>query len=293
MAKKNDRQPAPSITTELPPSRAFAAPSGDVDVTAISTDAMPIGPQSKAAAEAAMADIAIRMAELQEKLFAQSTAGDQRSVLLLLQGMDTAGKDGVINTVIGMVDPGGISLASFKQPTKEELAHDFLWRIEKRVPAAGFIGVFNRSQYEDVLVVRVHDLVPEAVWSRRYEQINEFERRLADNQVTIVKCFLHISRDVQSERLLARLDDPTKYWKYNPGDIDERGFWDSYQQAYSAAIGRCNTAAAPWHVIPSDRKWYRNWAIAALLIEALEKIDPAYPPPAFDVQVEKRRVAES
>ena len=297
MAKKRDhRQGTTStngMTHEASPSGAFAAPPGDVDVTAISTDATPIGPQTKAAAEAAMAEIAIRLAELQEKLFAQSTAGDQRSVLLLLQGMDTAGKDGVINTVIGMVDPGGISLASFKKPSADELAHDFLWRIEKRVPAAGFIGVFNRSQYEDVLVVRVHDLVPADVWSRRYDQINEFEKRLADNQVTIVKCFLHISRDVQSERLLARLDDPTKYWKYNPGDIDERGFWDSYQQAYSAAIGRCNTPVAPWHVIPSDRKWYRNWAIAALLTEALEKIDPAYPPAAFDVEVEKRRVAES
>lgn len=293
MPKKNDHQQGSSTTNETSPSRTFAAPSGNVDVTAISTDATPIGPQSKAAAESAMGDLAIRLAELQEKLFAQSTAGDPRSVLLLLQGMDTAGKDGVIKNVIGAVDPGGVSLASFKRPTTEELAHDFLWRIEKRVPSAGFIGVFNRSHYEDVLVVRVHDLVPEDVWSRRYDEINDFEKRLTDSDVTIVKCFLHISRDVQSERLLARLDDPTKYWKYNPGDIDERGFWDSYQRAYSAAISRCNTAAAPWHVIPSDRKWYRNWAIAALLTEALERIDPAYPPPAFDVEVEKRRVQES
>src|SRR6476661_10194866 len=236
MAKKHSKK----TTTEpfaISPSRAFRAPGGTVDVTTVSTDATPIGPQSKAEAEAAMPELGERLAGLQERLFAQSTAGDPRSVLLVLQGMDTAGKDGVIKNVVGLVDPGGISMASFKKPTKEELAHDFLWRIEKRVPAAGFIGVFNRSQYEDVLVVRVHDLLPADVWSRRYDQINEFEKRLADNQVTIVKCFLHISRDVQSERLLARLDDPTKYWKYNPGDIDERGFWDSYQQAYSAAIG--------------------------------------------------------
>ena len=293
MAKKNDRQEGTPTTNEDSPSRAFAAPSGHVDVATISTDATPIGPQSKAAAEAAMADIAIRMAELQEKLFAQSTAGDQRSVLLLLQGMDTAGKDGVINTVIGMVDPGGISLASFKKPTKEELAHDFLWRIEKRVPPAGFIGVFNRSQYEDVLVVRVHNLVAEPVWSARYAAINDFEKRLVDRDVTIVKCFLHVSKAVQSERLLARLEDSTKYWKYNPGDIDERGYWDAYQQAYSAALSECNTDVAPWYVIPSDRKWYRNWAIAALLAEALETIDPAYPPASFDVETEKRRVLGS
>lgn len=292
MAKKDRQHHAPSVA-DTPPSRTFVAPGGTVDVTTLSTDATPIGPQSKAEAASAMTEIGIRLTGLQERLFAQSTAGDQRSVLLLLQGMDTAGKDGVINHVVGLVDPGGIAMASFKKPTKEELAHDFLWRIEKRVPAAGVIGVFNRSQYEDVLVVRVHDLVPESVWSKRYAAINEFEQRLVDSGTTIVKCFLHISKTVQSERLLARLEDPTKYWKYNPGDIDERGFWDSYQQAYSAALSNCSTESAPWYVIPSDRKWYRNWAIAALLTEALETINPAYPPPSFDVETEKRRVLES
>ena len=289
---KEDRGQSHSDKNQ-PPSRAFAAPPGTVDVTAIPTDATPIGPQSKADAESALAEIGVRLAGLQERLFAQSTAGDPRSVLLLLQGMDTAGKDGVIKNVVGMVDPGGVSLASFKKPTKEELAHDFLWRIEKRVPPAGYIGVFNRSHYEDVLVVRVHNIVPKDVWAERYAAINEFEQRLTDSKVTIIKCFLHISREVQSERLLARLNDPTKYWKYNPGDIDERGFWDPYQQAYSAALTRCNTKYAPWYVIPSDRKWYRNWAVAALLTQALETIDPTYPPPAFDVETEKRRVAES
>jgi PPK2 family polyphosphate:nucleotide phosphotransferase len=275
------------------PNLAFAVPAGTVDVAVISTSATPIGPQSKAEAADAMADIAPRLADLQERLFAQSTAGARHRVLLILQGMDTSGKDGVINSVIGMVDPGGIHLASFKKPTPEELAHDFLWRIEKRVPEPGYIAVFNRSQYEDVLVARVRNLVEPEVWGKRYAQINAFERRLTEAHVTVLKCFLHISRETQQERLLARLADPTKYWKYNPGDVDERAYWDFYQEAYSAALQRCNTIPAPWHVIPSDRKWYRNWAVAALLLQTLEAIDPAYPPPSFDVQVEQRRVAES
>ena len=285
--KKNDEQP---------PSRAFRAPDtggGDLDVTTVGTDAMPIGPQSREDAEKALAEIGERLALQQEMLFAQGTAGDPRRVLLVLQGMDTAGKDGVINHVVGLVDPGGVSLVSFKKPTAEELAHDFLWRIENQVPRPGRLGVFNRSQYEDVLVVRVHDLVPESVWSARYAQINDFERRLVDEHTTIVKCFLHVSKAEQTERLLARLDDPTKYWKYNPGDVDERGSWDAYQRAYGAAIGRCSTDAAPWYVIPSDRKWYRNWAVGALLLEAFESLDLRYPDAAFDVDVERRRVRGS
>ena len=288
MAKKRSASHATTL-----PAETFAAPAGTVDISMISTDATPIGPQSKSDAADAMADIGERLAGLQERLFAQSTGGDKRSVLLLLQGMDTAGKDGVIKHVVGLADPGGVRLASFKKPTEEELAHDFLWRIERQVPPPGVIGVFNRSQYEDVLVVRVHDIVPKEVWSERYPAINEFERRLADSEVTMVKCFLHVSRTVQAQRLLARLDDPTKYWKYNPGDVDERGYWDAYQQAYSDALTRCNTVSGPWYVIPSDRKWYRNWAVAALLTQALEAIDPAYPPPSFDVETEKRRVRES
>ena len=284
----------PSASDDEPgPEIAFAAPSGTVDIGAISTDATPIGPQSTSDAEEGLADLGDRLAGLQERLFAQGTAGDPRSVLLVLQGMDTAGKDGVIKHVVGLVDPGGIRMASFKKPTDEELAHDFLWRIEKQVPPAGFLGVFNRSQYEDVLVVRVHDIVPREVWAARYEAINDFERRLTDNGVTVVKCFLHVSRKVQAERLLARLDDPTKYWKYNPADVDERGHWDAYQEAYSEALIRCNTVSAPWHVIPSDRKWYRNWAVAALLAGALERVDPAYPPADFDIDTERRRIKAS
>lgn len=283
-----------SVTTpEPPPSQAFAVPDGPVDIATIPTSATPIGPQSKSDAAAAMLDLAPKLADLQERLFAQSTTGEHRRVLLILQGMDTSGKDGVVNHVLGMVNPGGVHLASFKKPTSAELAHDFLWRIENQVPSPGYIGVFNRSQYEDVLVARVRNLVPEAVWSKRYAQINAFERRLTNAKVTIVKCFLHISKHTQQERLLARLEDPTKYWKYNPGDVDERGYWDLYQEAYSAALQRCNTLPAPWHVIPADRKWYRNWAIAALLLQTLEALEPAYPPAHFDIDVEKRRVSES
>ena len=224
-------------------------------------------------------------------MFAQGTAGNPQRVLLVLQGMDTAGKDGVIKHVVGLVDPGGVHLASFKRPTAEELAHDFLWRIEKQVPPPGYLGVFNRSQYEDVLVVRVHELVPKAVWSKRYAAINAFERGLARQGVVIVKCFLHVSPQVQRERLAARLQDPTEYWKYNPADVDERGRWADYQDAYAEALRRCHTVAAPWHVIPADRKWYRNWAVAALLTEVLERLDPQYPPPDFDLDHERARVA--
>ncbi len=272
---------------------AFVLPDGPVNLATLSTDRTPIGPRSKSEASKAMAALGPRLSGLQEKLFAQSTAGDQRSVLLLLQGMDTSGKDGVIGHVLGLVDPGGVHLASFKKPTAEELSHDFLWRIEKQVPAPGMIGVFNRSQYEDVLVVRVHDLVPKAMWSKRFAAINAFERDLARRGVTVVKCFLHISRDVQAERLAARLDDPTKYWKYNPADVNERERWPDYQAAYADVLRRCSTSGAPWYVIPSDRKWYRNWAIAALLTQALVGIDPQYPPADFDVEEERARLAQS
>ncbi len=290
--KKSGKKNSASKSQTL--ASTFRAPLGEqLDVTAISTKATPAGPQSREDAEAALAELGPRLAAQQEMLVAQGSAGDPRRVLLVLQGMDTAGKDGVINHVVGLLDPGGINLVSFKKPTAEELAHDFLWRIERQVPAAGRIGVFNRSQYEDVLVVRVHDLVPPSVWEPRYERINQFEQGLVDAHTTVIKCFLHISKDEQTERLLARLDDPTKYWKYNPGDVDERGRWDDYQQAYSAAIGRCSTDAAPWYVIPSDRKWYRNWAVAALLLEQLEHLELSYPPAAFDIETERRRVRDS
>ncbi len=272
---------------------ALKLPSGPVELAAIDPRGIPVGPKSKSEAEKHLDELGTELATLQEKLFAEAVGGGKRSVLLVLQGMDTSGKDGVVNHVMGLVNPAGVQLVSFKKPKKEELAHDFLWRIKKQVPPAGRIGVFNRSQYEDVLVVRVHELIPETKWSTRYAEINDFERRLVADGTVVVKCFLHISKDTQRERLLARLDDETKYWKYNPGDVDERAFWDAYQGAYTDALGRCNTAEAPWFVVPSDRKWYRNWAVASLLLETLRKLDPQYPQADFDVDIERSRLRDS
>jgi PPK2 family polyphosphate:nucleotide phosphotransferase len=288
---RNQVEVAPVEAPSIPAVELFRLPDGAVQISALSTDRLPGGPADKEEALALMNGMAARLGELQERLFAASTAGGQRRVLLVLQGMDTSGKDGVIEHAMGLLNPSAVVMTSFKKPTPEELEHDFLWRIENRVPAAGYIGVFNRSHYEDVLIARVHNLVPQEVWSERYAAINAFERRLAGAGVTIVKCFLHISSDVQAERLAARLDDPTKYWKFNPGDIDERAYWSAYQEAYQAALTRCSTAVAPWYVIPSDHKWYRNWAVAALLLETLETLDPQYPPATYDVAEQKRRLA--
>jgi PPK2 family polyphosphate:nucleotide phosphotransferase len=217
--------------------------------------------------------------ELQDRLFAEGT----RSLLLVLQGMDTSGKGGTLEHVVGAMGPQGCRIVSFKAPTPEELRHHYLWRIRRAVPPAGLVGVFDRSHYEDVLVVRVHDLVPEAVWSKRYDELNRFEARVAASGTTIVKAMLHISFDEQRERLLARLDDPDKHWKFRERDIDERGRWADYQAAYEDALTRCSTAVAPWYVIPADHKWYRNWAISRILVETLEEMDPRYPRPKLDV----------
>jgi PPK2 family polyphosphate:nucleotide phosphotransferase len=191
---------------------------------------------------------------------------------------------------VGLLDVSGVALKSFKKPTEEELAHDFLWRVEKALPAAGEIGIFDRSHYEDVLVVKVHELAPPAEIERRYDAINDFERRLVDGGTTLVKCMLHISADEQRERLLARLDDPTKQWKFKPGDVDERARWDDYRAAYETALERCSTEAAPWYVVPSDRKWYRNWAIAQLLLETLRSLDLDWPAPDYDVAEQRDRL---
>lgn len=204
-------------------------------------------------------------------------AENRRAVLLVLQGMDTAGKDGTIRTVLTGVNPQSCQIVPFKQPSAEELDHDFLWRIHRATPRRGNIGIFNRSHYEDVLVVRVHNLVPPEEWETRYDRINEFERLLTDGGITIVKCFLHISKDEQRERLQARLDNPDKRWKFSRGDLAERKRWDDYQLAYEAALTRCNTEHAPWHIIPSDRKWYRNMLVSTLLREVLEELAPQFP----------------
>ena len=231
---------------------------------------------------------------LQERLFAQSVAGTATgSVLLVLQAMDTAGKGGIVRHVVGTVDPQGVELASFKKPTAEELAHDFLWRIEKRLPDAGHLGVFDRSHYEDVLIGRVRELAPADEIERRYGAIVNFEAEAADLGIRVVKVMLHISKDEQRARLAERLDRPDKHWKYNPSDVDERALWDDYMQAYQVAIERTSTPVAPWHVIPADRKWYARLAVQQLLIDALADIDPRWPAVDYDVEAEKARLAAS
>jgi PPK2 family polyphosphate:nucleotide phosphotransferase len=233
-----------------------------------------------------------RFADLQEMLYANSKgAGDGRSILLVLQGMDTAGKGGIVKHVVGAANPQGIRYTGFGAPTEEERKHDYLWRIRRALPPAGHIGVFDRSHYEDVLVVRVHNMVPPEVWEKRYDEINRFERSLVDDGVTIIKVAMFVSLAEQKARLAARLKRPDKYWKYNPGDIDERLKWPAYQEAYQAMLERTSTDYAPWHVVPCDRKWYSRLAILELLIEALEGLDLSWPPADFDVKAEQKRLA--
>lgn len=207
----------------------------------------------------------------------QLYAENQRALLLVLQGMDTAGKDGTIRTVMTGINPQSFQITSFKQPSIEEMDHDFLWRIHRAVPQRGSIGIFNRSHYEDVLVVRVHDLVPKDEWKQRYERINQFEEMISEGGVTVVKCFLHISKEEQRERLQARLDEPHKRWKFSKGDLSERKLWGDYQDAYEDAMNKCNTKHTPWNIIPSDRKWYRNLVVSELLRKTLEEMDPKFP----------------
>ena len=223
------------------------------------------------------------LSDLQERLFANGRRGSTRALLLVLQGMDTSGKGGVLRSVVGLFDPQGLHIKAFKAPTAEEQKHDFLWRIEKEVPATGKIGAFDRSHYEDVLIARVRKLAPASEIQRRYGAINEFEARLAAAGTTVIKCMLHISSEEQKARLLARLDDPAKHWKFNPRDVDERER-PEHQAAYELALERCNTDAAPWLIVPSDRKWYKNWAVARVLLEALEAMDLGWPPADFDVE---------
>jgi PPK2 family polyphosphate:nucleotide phosphotransferase len=265
-------------------------PSGPVDLSALDTRATPGFDGGKAAGKAALADIGARLSDLQERLHASGVRGETQRLLLVLQGMDTSGKGGVLRHVVGQVDPQGCEITSFRAPTREELAHDFLWRIRRRLPGPGKLGVFDRSHYEDVLVVRVHDLVPRQTWSRRYAAINRFEAGLVDDDIRVVKVFLHISKEEQRQRLLARLDNPAKHWKFNPRDVDERADWAGYQEAYAAALERCNSDVAPWFRVPADRKWYRDWAIASLLVEQLEDMKLEWPRADFDVEEQRARL---
>jgi PPK2 family polyphosphate:nucleotide phosphotransferase len=246
---------------------------------------------NKKAGEAALDEGAAEFADLQERLFASSVHGDDRSLLLVLQAMDTAGKGGIVGHVVGQANPQGVRAFGFKSPTEEEKSHDFLWRVRKQLPPPGYIGVFDRSHYEDVLIHRVRGLsTPEQI-EERYGLINDFEEELAASGTRIVKVMLHISSDEQKKRLTERLERPDKHWKYNPGDVDERMRWEAYQEAYQLAFDRTSTTDAPWSVVPADRKWYARLAVQRLLLDALRGMRLEWPTADYDVEAEKVRLA--
>ncbi|WP_066292997.1 polyphosphate kinase 2 family protein [Arthrobacter sp. B6] len=248
---------------------------------------------NKADGKALLAELDGKLAELQEKLFAESRFGGTKRILLILQAMDTAGKGGIVNHVMAAMDPQGVQFKAFKAPTEEEKSYDFLWRIEKEVPAAGMVGVFDRSHYEDVLIHRVHGWASPEELKRRYVAINEFEARLTDSGTKVVKVMLYISKDEQKARLLARLDDPAKHWKYSRGDLTERAFWEDYMSAYQAAIDNTNSDAAPWHVVPANKKWFARIAVQQLLLGAMTDLQLEWPKADFDVGVERQLVERS
>jgi PPK2 family polyphosphate:nucleotide phosphotransferase len=283
--KRSKKQAAPqSFSQALRAGEGFFL--GDLDPRST-----PAFKGDKADGQKALDARADEFGDWQERLYAESKWGGGRSLLLVVQGMDTAGKGGIMRHVVGHMDPQGVRYTAFKAPTTEEKKHPFLWRIRNALPHPGQIGVFDRSQYEDVLIVRVHDLVPKAEWSRRYAQINNFEAKVADSGTTIVKVMLHISSTEQRGRLMERLDRPDKHWKYNPGDVDERELWPVYMEAYQALLDKCSTEVAPWYVVPADRKWYARLAVQNLVLEHLEAMKPQWPSVDFDVDAEKERLA--
>jgi len=273
------------------PSDALRFRSGDL-VSAIDTDSSPGYSGKRDDAEQITAERGERFAELQEMLYANGREGDHRSLLLVLQGMDTAGKGGIVTHVVAAGNPMGIDYHSFGKPTPEERSHHFLWRINKAMPPAGRIGVFDRSHYEDVLVVRVHELAPADELEGRYDEINTFEAELIDAGTSVVKVAMFVSLDEQKARLTERLQRPDKFWKYNPGDLDERKLWPSYQEAYQVMLERTSTDEAPWFVLPCDKKWYARLAVTELLIEALTAMNLSWPAADFDLDAERKRVAE-
>ncbi len=249
-------------------------PDSKLSLSRIDTRSTAGAPGDKQATKAATDVLRARLVELQAKLYAEHA----QNLLVVFQAIDTGGKDGTIRSVLSGVNPAGVEVTSFKRPTEDELSHDFLWRVHRAAPGKGHIGVFNRSHYEDVLVARVHRLVPQAVWRERFEHIRAFEANLAAAGTRVVKVFLHISKEEQAERLRSRLEDPAKHWKFEAGDLEERKLWREYQQAFRDALAATSTEAAPWFVVPADRKWYRDWAVTKLLVEALEDMDPQFPP---------------
>ena len=267
-------------------------PPGRVDLLSRETDRAPGFDGAKSDGKKALLALGDELADLQERLFAEGRSGGARSVLLVLQGMDTSGKGGTLRHTVGLIDPQGIRITSFKAPTEEERNHDFLWRIERALPQPGYVGVFDRSHYEDVLIAKVRELADADEIERRYGAINDFEAELVASGTIVLKCMLHISPAEQKERLAARLEDSTKYWKYNPGDLDERLLWGDYRAAYETALERTNTEIAPWYVIPADKKWYRNLAVGSLLLDALRGLAPQWPAADFDLEEQRARLAD-
>lgn len=268
-----------AATSPITPARGIVAVPHGATFDLTSVDPRDVGGWEKTAAEEELRRLRGRISDLQERLYAER----KRSLLIVLQAIDTGGKDGTVRAVLKGVNPQGCTVSSFKVPSAEELDHDFLWRYHHRTPGRGMIGVFNRSHYEDVLVVRVKNLVSEDVWKARYGLINDFERLLTESGTTILKFFLHISKDEQKERLEARIADPSKHWKFDAGDLVERKSWDAYQEAFADALGRCSTPSAPWLVVPADRKWFRNVAVARTVADTLEAMDPQFPKGNKDV----------
>jgi PPK2 family polyphosphate:nucleotide phosphotransferase len=250
-------------------------PGQRVDLDDYDPDDTHLVPGGKNEARDKNSAIQARLADQQELLY----AGHEWKLLVVLQGMDTSGKDGTIRHVMGGFNPSGTRVASFRKPTIDELDHDYLWRVHRQLPGKGEVVVFNRSHYEDVLVVRVHELVPKAVWKRRYDQIRCFEQTQCEEGCVILKFFLHISEDEQRKRLQARIDDPTKRWKFQTGDLEERALWNDYRKAYEAALSKTSTDEAPWYVVPANQKWYRNYIVGSVIAETLERLDMKYPEP--------------
>ncbi len=275
----------------LPPREALRVPGG-FDIDSFDRASTPGFVGDRKVGEALAAGHGAELSDLQERLYADGRSDGSRSVLLVLQGMDTAGKGGIVRHVVGMVDPAGVRHTSFGVPTAEERRHNYLWRIKRALPRPGQLGVFDRSHYEDVLVVRVDSLVPKDVWEKRYDEINAWEAKLVESGITMVKVAMLVSRDEQKARLAERLARPDKYWKYNPGDLDSRSKWPAYQEAYQAVLDRTNTEAAPWHVVPADRKWFARLAITELLLDAMRGQNLEWPSADFDVAHERARLAE-
>lgn len=263
------------------------------DLSAIDARRIVAGPKDKVQALAEVGALEVEVGDWQERLYAESRGGGRRRLLILLQGMDTSGKGGAIKAIDRISEPLGLRIAQFGAPTKAELKKHYLWRIEQKLPEPGTIGIFDRSHYEDVLVVRVRNLVPPAEWEKRYDEINAWEKKWADDGVVFLKCMLLISPEEQKERLLARLAEPEKHWKYRPGDVDDRLLWPDFMEAYRVALARCSTDHAPWYVIPADRKWHRDWLLTQLVAETLREMNPQYPTTSFDVAAEQARVMAS